>query len=353
MNNTTLRIVSAAGAIAAAGAFTLSAVPAFAAAHTLSITDLTTNNLVGYDTSDTNGDDRGGIALTTNGVFDQGDSDNSLYSLDLTTESTSDLTQENGDAVFTDLSDNASYFFNWTYDEPADSDGTVTIDSFTNVTADGNVGTDETALSENIVFTTYDFAEDSDLQKNYALLNGNGVVGIWDMFTGDLTVIDISTGGVTHVAVNSDQDFIDAGADIHPLFDYEEDDVFGQWGILEFDGTDYSYVGPAYAETEGDPVIARFSLTGDVTDTPDTFAGDLTGEDLWRLVPDCLNDRWYAHIESTNATGAYLDEALIGADASCELGLADTGFNMAPAFGFVAAAISAGGLIVLRRRASR
>ncbi|MEY4396979.1 MAG: hypothetical protein RLZZ40_735, partial [Actinomycetota bacterium] len=106
---------------------------------------------------------------------------------------------------------------------------------------------------------------------------------------------------------------------------------------------------PAYSETDSDPVVARFSLTGAVTATPDTFAGEFAGDDLWRLVPDCLNGRWYGHIEGGNS----LDEALFGADVTCELGLADTGFNMAPAFGFVAAAISAGGLIVLRRRASR
>jgi hypothetical protein len=353
MTKTTLRIVSAAGAIVAAGAFSLSAVPAFAVSHALTITSFTSENSVtsvGLSDSSVLGDDRGGIALTTQGVLNQGDTGITFLSLDLATHTEdSDLTQDNGDALFTDLGTRTSYFFNWTYSEPDGEDGITTFTSFTNVTADGNAGTTTVELSEDLAYLMFDFAEDSDLSPDYVVLNGNGIVGIWDMASGDLAVIDIATGDVTHVEVNTAQAFRDAGLDLNPQVDGgETSTTFDAWGVLEYDGTNYSYFGPGIAEDAGNEVIARFPLTAAVPASIETFAPELVGEDIWRIVPDCANGRWYTHNEAD-------DEKAYAADVVCDLdvSLAETGFNAAPALGIVAAAISAGGLLVLRRRATR
>lgn len=354
MKNELLRTLSTVASFAAVGSFALSSAPAFAVTHGLSIDSFTTDNsLVLTDDIDDEqviGDDRGGIALTTNGVLDQGDDDIALFNFDLDSSSASDLTEANGDALFTDLGSNTAYFFNWTYDEPADSDGTTTYSSFTNVTADGNVGDTTVPLSEDLSYVTYDFDTDSDIEENYAVLSGNGIVGIWDMVAGDLAIVDIATGDVTHVDVNTDQDFLDAGSAVHPISDAgETDETFDLWGVLEYDGTDYSYFGPVFDEDASDLTFARLPLTAAATDTAETFAADVAGEDIWRIVPDCLNGRWYGHSES-------LDETIYSADVTCSVDateLAETGFDAAGAFGTVFALIAAGGLLVLRRRSAR
>ena len=73
MKNELLRTLSTVASFAAVGSFALSSAPAFAVTHGLSIDSFTTDNsLVLTDDIDDEqviGDDRGGIALTTNGVF--------------------------------------------------------------------------------------------------------------------------------------------------------------------------------------------------------------------------------------------------------------------------------------------
>ncbi|MFM6967320.1 MAG: hypothetical protein ACKOWN_00055 [Microbacteriaceae bacterium] len=352
MNNKFLRILSGSAALAAAGSFSLSVGPAFAVTHGLAITSLTNENPTylanDLDDQDVIGDDRGGIALTSNGVLNQGDDAIALFNFDLDDYDLSDLTQDNGDALFTDLGTNTSYFFNWEYNEPADEDGVTTFSSFTNVTDAGNVGDVTVELSEDLSYLMYDFDTDSWVAENFAVLNGNGIVGIWDMAEGDLAIIDIATGAVTHQDVNTDQDFLDAGATVHPLVnEYETAETFAQWAVLEYDGTNYSYVGPAYDDVADDVTFARFPLTDAASDTVETLATEVAGEDIWRIVPDCLNGRWYAHSES-------MDETIYSADVTCTVDaaeLGETGFDASTALGFVAASIAAGGLLVLRRRA--
>ena len=353
MKNSTLRTLSAGAAITAIGAFALSATPAFATGHNLQISSFTSENWLEYDTNSDLGDDRGGIALTVNGVFDQGDSDNGMYHYDLTNYTESDLTRDNGDAVFTDLGTKNSYFFNWTYTEDANS-GTTEITGFTNITDDGNVGTDTVTLENPIELYMTDVVNSIDYQEDYVLLNGNGIVGIWDLTEGSLAVIDIATGTITSVETNTNDEFAAADSQIVPKAgNGETANTFDAWGVLEFDGTDYSYFGPGYNNDSDvdDEVIARFPLTQAVPATIETFATDLVGDDLWRFVPDCENGRWYGHIEGSG-------ENLVAGDVSCTYdsagaaeALAETGFNATAALGFVAASVAAGGLLVLRRRA--
>lgn len=359
MTNDFLRALSTVATFAAVGSFSLSAAPAYAVTHGLAITTFTTDNSDQSGHLDNSGpeigDDRGGIALTTNGVLDQGDDGIALINLALDNYSASNLTQANGDALFTDLGTNTSYFFNWEFVQPVDlndnatADGITTYSSFTNVTADGNVGTTTVTLSEELSYVTYDYELDTRIEENYSVLNGNGIVGIWDMANGDLAVIDISTGVVTHVDVNTDQDFLDAGSAVDPISDSGETSyTFDLWGVLEYDGTNYSYFGPAYDNDADDMTIARLPLTAAASDTVETFAAAVAGEDIWRIVPDCLNNRWYGHSES-------MDETLYAADATCtvDAALAETGFDASAGFGAVAALVAAGGLLVLRRRTAR
>lgn len=217
------------------------------------------------------GDDRGGIAVTTNYVYIVGDDSTTRFDLDLTNPVSYDI---RADAIFSDLGTGQLYtLYNPLVGIPDVVDPSFYATHIQVLNADLTLGSN-IALSDSI-----SFGWDDNYGYQSGIFSGNGFVPIYSSPQTSWYVIDIATGIVTML---SDVDFNVAS--------YSEN--FANWGIGEFNGSDYS----VNYRNDNDGNIHRFSILSDNDAIFGTFS-DLS--DMASFTHTPWNNRWYFHYEGS------------------------------------------------------
>ena len=239
MNINVKKSLAAASTLALGAAFALGSASTAHAVETWTITNLSLTGAVAVDVDDTSGDDGGFLAPTKNGVVYN--ADDGAYTYDHDTFATlgeNDAAYNDGDVAFvSDLKSNIAYQVN-----VGENDLITTI---TELDQDGNLGTIIT-LSEPI---------DVSASDDRILASGFGYLALWVADDGDLlsiapdgTVTELDDGTNTYEEFDP---YVEIGND-------ETSSYFKAAGVMEFDGTDYWFVG---IDTDGG--VSRFNLTGD------------------------------------------------------------------------------------------
>ena len=211
------------------------------------------------------GDDRGGIAITPNYVYVVGDNNTvRADALDLGNQMSLPLR----DGLFSDLSTGNLYTL-WNTDEddnPGYNNPDITINAIRTMDDALNLMAEISPL-------------DTEIPAGYGsiVLSGYGFVGIISGNDGHAYVIDLDDYAVTDLGLVTNQD------------NYGSEN-WADWGVLEFDGIDFSAL---YSSNNGQ--IVRHNLSTNVLENVSAFTGSVSDMASFTISP--WNNRWYFHYE--------------------------------------------------------
>jgi LPXTG-motif cell wall-anchored protein len=343
MNKSILRGIAATSSILLGAAFAVSAVSSAQAVapETFKIESLALTNVAVVDVDDTAGDDGGFIATMQNAVLLANDTSGYTFDLDtLAPIAATDVASEDNEASqASDLKSNIAYELSYT---------AGSLDQMTEIDQDGNLTSNVISVSPPVDLT---------ITSNWLLMSGYGYIAMWDYDAGRLHTIapDGTSTEVTNSGHNAG-DFVVGPA----TGNREGSDYFDAAGVVEFDGTDYWFVG-----TDDNASISRFNITAFQTVEEELLANvDGVGDSDTFSVSAC---KWYSHSEADGDSSWFgqnvsgMDEALIVGDAvlstqsdSCATApeLPNTGVDAGTgvALGAAIAAIGALSLVAGRRR---
>jgi hypothetical protein len=229
------------------------------------------------------GDDNGGIAVTDSFVFVNGDDNVARFDLDLNPGSA--VTFPVTDGIYSDLatgqllslcSDNIGTLL---------ASGDATIGSIRNLNSDMTLAS-YTPLSMVIPIT-----------GNFNMvLAGAGAVGIFSNANSHFYVIENTSGNVTDYGVVSNL----------PNFNFSEN--WASWGILEYDGIDYSIL---YKDDNYSPAtIVRHQMPGGLPVIHTTFPSDMS--DMASFTFHHNTNKWYFHYENGSGTFSNVELETLG-----------------------------------------
>jgi LPXTG-motif cell wall-anchored protein len=324
-------------AVAAGLTLTLSATPAMAVTSTINfkVTSMTTDNALAVDTDPSAGDDGGYLAITTDVLLREGDSDVHAYNKSsLAAVGTTDVTGDN--ELFSDLATSTAYDF------------ILSNDGFTGATALDAAG--------NLTSTVLTFSETIPTENGDEWVAGSGAgqVAFWNGTTGDIWVVSLPAGTITKVTGQSTfADFTDSPGNYN-----EADTNLFQAGILEYNCTAYSFL---LMDSSEEPNLSRFNVADATQEV--MLAGD-SDTDIDTIMVSPTDSRWYVHTEGGGtvfgipAAGSepmVSGDAVTTSEAICaDPTLPDTGVSANAGIWAASAALIAGlgvaGVFMARRR---
>jgi len=237
------------------------------------ITALTGNSPVTVDQYPLMNDDRGGIAITPNFVYVVGDDYTVRHDISLVPGTGIQLPQRDG--IFSDLYSGRLYtLYNTTAaSDPTFAPGTFTVDALMEMDDMLNFTGTLTYLSTPIT-----------LDYDSKIFAGAGIVIFYSIANDHFYVVNLGTGSVNDLGVS---------AGTFNMFSTEN---WLDWGIAEYDGTDYSIV---YRDDFGS-FISRMNLSTGVVTTVATFT-DLA--DMASITYSRWENKWYWKYEYAGEFG--------------------------------------------------
>lgn len=331
-------------------------------AEEFEVLSLTLNNGVATDSQDINSDDSAFVAINGDDLLNTGDDGVATFAgLSTLTApgAVNNLTIEDGTFLFTDLKTQTAKMFERTFEDTYmfTLTGIITVDS-----AGDPVGS-TVSLSEDISF---DMNEESD-----CVMIGNGYdrVALWNICSGVVKDINISTGDVTTLTNQA------TGADypnLGPVFDYYETNFelgssFAASGIVEYVGGELRFVLAGVDNYDDDSIVGIFRYVPSAPATaPESVLmfADGSSVDLYNFTASVVTNQWCGHTEEDELLPemAGMREPVFCADASYSRSpapvpnpnpeLANTGvdFSGMGIAGIAALGVVAAGAILLSRR---
>lgn len=248
------------------------------------------SNYAIVDQNNLAGDDRGGMAITKNYVYLNGDNNAVRYDLNLTPSSGISLPIRDG--MFSDLRDGHIWtLWNTTANEdPQSSPNTYYADALRGLDSNLNFTNEFITLSQTI--------ELGNNNMQNGIFSGTGVLGLYSGNTQHWYVVDLDNGNVSDLGFLNDGEFYGS-------------ENWSDWGIIESTCTGtYSVI---YRDYNDDDIHRRELPNGAVTSIG-TFPGGIS--DMASLTYNPWNSRWYFHYEGGSSTFGGSSETLGYADAS-------------------------------------
>lgn len=246
------------------------------------------------------GDDRGGIAVSDSFVFVVDDYGTVRYDLDLTPGSATAFFDVM-DGIFSDLA-NGDLYTLWNGIEDPDYNFynfPFTVTELKELNNDLIPQSNSVTLSSPIVVS-------NNFSQN-GIFPGAGFLILYNGNDGHYYVIKIPSGEVT-----------DLGAGLMPSFYYSEN--WSDWGVGEFNGTDYSILYRSYL---GAAQVNRINITTGVETVVSNFT-DLSDMASFTYAP--WKNRWYFHHEYSGQFGGF-DETVGYADGSHTSSVLQAGYG--------------------------
>ena len=254
------------------------------------INSLTVNDSVVVDHDGLSGDDRGGIAVTTDYIYIVGDDSTARYDLDL----------QNGqsfpkmDGIFSDLGNGQLYTLYNPIEGIPDYDmvDSMFITEIRTLNADLTLGAGTITLSDSIAF-----GNNYDGYKS-GIFAGNGFLLLYSAPSSAWFAIDLQDGIVTNLGSL-------------PYFEGSNSESWAFWGIAEFTENGYAAI---YRDNNSTNIVRK----GLPNQTPTVLTSFNDISDMASFTYAPWNNRWYFHFEGGgdfDPNGDY-DEALGYATAS-------------------------------------
>jgi hypothetical protein len=249
------------------------------------IDTMTALNFAVVDHDIISGDDKGGIAITPDFVFINGDNGVARFDVNLGSPS---ITLPVRDGLFSDLRDGKLWsLWNGTSDPSWPSTFTVTA---------------LRGLDSNMAFTS----EYIDLQTPVTIGTSANTAGI---FAGYGLLILYSGSDGTFYGIDMDNGNVEIlGTDLGISYTYAEN--WSVWGVAEYMGNEHSIV----FRSSSSGGIDRYNITTMTTTSVNPFGGDLS--DMASFTYSPWNNRWYFHYEGSTGTFGGSSETLGYADAT-------------------------------------
>lgn len=257
------------------------------------IASLETTNSATVDHDALSGDDRGGIAVTTNYVYVCGDDNVARYDLNLQ----NGISLPKMDGMFSDLGNGNLYsLYNQSLGLPdADNMDSMYVTHLVALTPTLGIGTSTITLSDSIVF-----GWDSNYDFQSGVFAGNGFVVLYSAPKKSWYTINLQDGMVNNL-----------GALTNPQFYQSEN--WAAWGVAEFNGA-FSVL---YRDENNMEIHRRMLPSG----TPTTVKAFNDISDMASFTYAPWNNRWYMHYEGSAQFGG-IDETLVYADGNDSTGVA-------------------------------
>ncbi len=240
------------------------------------------------------GDDEGGIAVTSQYIYYRATTGTIRYDADLTNPS-NPLPLRDG--MFSDLASGQLYSL-WdtqANNDPDGNNGYFTANALIALNTDLSFGQDLISLSQPI-----DLGLDNYFMNG--IFAGAGVVGLYSGNTNHFYAVNLCNGNVTDLGENSSPKF-------------EGTESWAVWGVLEYDGTDYSII---FRDSLDDDMHRMVLPAGAVTSVG-TFPSGLA--DLACMTYSPWNKNWYFHFEGVSGALGGTAESTGYANASDSLSL--------------------------------
>ncbi len=251
------------------------------------IDTLVSNDSIVVDHDAITGDDRSGIAVTPTHVYYVGDDNSVRYDIGLTNPSAPLPIR---DGIFSNLQ-NGNLYTLWNGVSDPSNPSTYTVTSIRGMDINLDFTPEIITLSTSINLDNG--SSDIGIFAGSGILilgNGNG--------SGEFYVVNLNNGNVTTITAPAE------------ITDYMGSENWADWGVAEFDGTDYSVV---YMSSNGVDVNRYNLTTGNIT-VAASFPNDLNDLACFTISP--WNGRWYGHHENASGTFGGNSETLFEADAN-------------------------------------
>ncbi len=246
------------------------------------IDSLGETNSATVDHNDISGDDRGGIAVTSNYIYICGDDSVARYDLNLQ----NGINLPRADGLFSDLGNGQLYSLYNTYKGLPDANtmDSMYVTHLVALTPTLSIGTSTITLSDSIAF-----GWDENFNYQSGVFAGKGFLVIYSAPKHSWYSVNLQTGQVNKLGMLADPEFY-------------QSESWACWGVAEFNGT-YSvlYRDNNYSE------IKRRTLPAGAPTTVKAFS-DISDMASFTYAP--WNKRWYMHYEGSAQFGG-MDETLV------------------------------------------
>ncbi len=255
------------------------------------IDSLGTTNSATVDHNDITGDDRGGIAVTSNYIYICGDDSVARYDLNLQ----NGINLPKADGLFSDLGTGQLYSLYNTYKGLPDVDNmdSIYVTHLVALTPTLSIGTSTITLSDSIAF-----GRDQNSNFQSGIFAGNGFLVIYSAPKHTWYSVNLQTGQVNKLGKLANPEFY-------------QSESWSVWGVAEFNGT-YSVL---YRDNNFSEIKRRVLPAG----TPTTVKAFSDVSDLASFTYAPWNHRWYMHYEGSGQFGG-TDETLVYAAADDSTG---------------------------------
>jgi hypothetical protein len=258
--------------------------------NSLAVTSVTNSNFGIIDQDNLAGDDRGGIAVTPNYVYLNGDDNAVRFDLNLTPSSGVALPIRDG--MFSDLRSGKlwSLWNNTLNAAPSNWPNTFNVDALRGLDSNLNFTNEYVYLSQGIDMGTNN--------QQSGIFAGAGILGLYSGNTQHWYVIDMDNGSVSDVGLLNTPEFYGS-------------ENWCDWGVIESNCSNGTY-SVIYRDWNDDDIHRRILPNGAVT-TVGAFNGL---SDMASLTFNPWNNRWYWHYEGSSSSFGGNNETLGYADAT-------------------------------------
>ncbi|MEI8192486.1 MAG: glycine-rich protein, partial [Flavobacteriia bacterium] len=240
------------------------------------INSLATAGATYYEHAQYTGDDRGGIAVTQQYYYINGDQNVARYDMP---NLTNPVSYTRRDGIFSDMAGSGTLYTLWNSNNNSDPVGTCTsfnINAVRTLNSDCSLGATIIPLSQSFTMGSC---------QDAAVFNGMGYV---ILFTGNggspantYFRVDLPTGAVTNMGAYG--------------LSATTTENWARWGIAEYNGTNYSVVYVTNSQT-----ISRLNLTTGSIATVQSFN---SLSDMANIAYSPWHSRWYYHHEGGSQWG--------------------------------------------------
>ncbi len=240
------------------------------------INSLATAGATYYEHAQYTGDDRGGIALTQQYLYVNGDQNVARYDMP---NLTNPVSYTRRDGIFSDMAGTGTLYTLWNSNNNAEPVGTCTsfnVNSVRTLNSDCSLGATIIPLSQSFTMGSC---------QDAAVFNGMGFV---ILFTGNggspantYFRVDLPTGAVTNMGAYG--------------LSATTTENWSRWGIAEYNGTNYAVVYVTNSQT-----ISRLNLTTGAVSTVQSFN---SLSDMANIAYSPWHSRWYYHHEGGSQFG--------------------------------------------------
>lgn len=250
----------------------------------LEVTNFLTTNFLVVDHNSSTGDDRGGIAITPNYVYINGDNNCARYDA---ANLANGISLPMRDGIFSDLGTGKVWsFYNTTSNQDPSNPAGFIADAIIELDA-------SLAFTSNIIPLDMPLTLGGGSQS--MILAGNGAVGLMNGVDDHFYVVDIDQGHVEDVGLSS-------------ISSYGSEN-WADWGILEYSCSGYSIL---YRDFNSN--IVRQNMPSLTTTIVSTFPNGVS--DMASFTYSPWHNRWYFHYEGSSTTFGGSSETLGYADAT-------------------------------------